>query len=43
VIIAVGGDGTIGECATGYIKADGKAKNVAFAVFPCGKKKKLPF
>jgi len=35
-VVAFGGDGTISECASGYLLANGKDKGVAFAVFPFG-------
>jgi len=36
VLVAVGGDGTIGECVNGYLRKQGKEKSVALAVFPFG-------
>ena len=36
MLVAVGGDGTIGECVNGYLRKQGKEKSVALAVFPFG-------
>jgi len=38
VVVAVGGDGTISECANGYLLANAKEKGVAFAILPLGLK-----